>query len=449
MNAQADQSLWQRTVAAGTLEGRFLTDAGERLHLAALAQACPAEAMTARRSVLIWSQRQLPAIRAMLALDGAVPRIVLCPPDLAPEQLPVVIGQAQVDLIVSDDLELATPLSVPVLPIPTAGPKSRNYATEWLMFTSGTSGAPKLVVHTLNSLTSPLQESPASPGLVWATFYDVRRYGGLQILLRALVGGGSLILSQRDEPPRMFLHRAGQAGATHVTGTPSHWRWVLMSGNAAGIAPRYVRLSGEVADQSILDKLATTYPHSRIVHAFASTEAGVGFEVPDGLAGFPARIVNAGLDSKIRVVDGSLRLRSACTALRYLDDQHILLDRDGFVDTGDLVELRDDRYFFVGRRDGVINVGGLKVQPEEIESVISGHSAVQATRVLAQANPITGNVLVAEILLQPAAPPFATVRDEIMVLCRNALPAHKRPAIVRAVNTIALSSAGKVARPRA
>ena len=54
-----------------------------------------------------------------------------------------------------------------------------------------------------------------------------------------------------------------------------------------------------------------------------------------------------------------------------------LTDADGFVDTGDMVELRGDRYYFVGRRGGIINIGGLKVHPEEIEAVINRHPAVQ------------------------------------------------------------------------
>src|SRR2546429_775016 len=75
---------------------------------------------------------------------------------------------------------------------------------------------------------------------------------------------------------------------THISGTPSHWRRALMSGAAARISPRYVRLSGEIADQGILDSLRSAFPNATVAHAFASTEAGVGFEGRDGPAGFPA-----------------------------------------------------------------------------------------------------------------------------------------------------------------
>ena len=85
------------------------------------------------------------------------------------------------------------------------------------------------------------------------------------------------------------------------------------------IAPRYVRLSGEIADQAILDSLRAAFPQAAIGHAYASTEAGVGFDVNDGLAGFPAAFVGGIRDGvEMKVVDGSLRIRSPRTASRYV-----------------------------------------------------------------------------------------------------------------------------------
>ena len=64
--------------------------------------------------------------------------------------------------------------------------------------------------------------------------------------------------------------------------------------------------------------------------------------------------------------------------------------REGFVDTGDIVERRGDRYYFVGRRGGIINVGGLKVHPEEVEAIINRHPDVRMSLVHSRKNPITG-----------------------------------------------------------
>lgn len=295
---------------------------------------------------------------------------------------------------------------------------------------------------------------------VWSTFYDIRRYGGLQIFLRALFTGGSLVLSSAEEPAAAFLTRAGAHGVTHISGTPTHWRRALMSPSASRISPRYIRLSGEIADQAILDHLRSFYPQAKVAHAFASTEAGVAFEVNDGLAGFPAGIIGqacsdvASSDVEMKVEDGSLRIRSTRMAARYIGPQNLTLsDADGFVDTADMLELRGDRYYFTGRRDGVVNVGGLKVHPEEVEAVINRHPRVHMSLVRTRKNPITGALVVADIVLEKesgaATGRIDGLQHEILQLCRNTLPRHKVPAVINFVPALTVAATGKIARPHA
>jgi acyl-coenzyme A synthetase/AMP-(fatty) acid ligase len=344
----------------------------------------------------------------------------------------------------------AAPLSAPIT-------RRRSHETEWVLLTSGTTGAPKLVLHTLASLTSVLaRRAPERGSAMWSTFYDIRRYGGLQVFLRAM-HIGSLLLSGPEEPVADLFSRARAAGVTHISGTPSHWRRALMSGATAMLAPAYVRLSGEIADQAILDSLRVAYPQARIAHAFASTEAGVAFEVGDGLAGFPASLVGAADgQTQLRVMADTLQIRSPGNALRYLGDEAGALRRaDGFVDTGDRVELRGERYHFVGRAGGVINVGGLKVHPEEVEAVINSHPWVRMSLARARRNPITGAVVTAEVVLAeplqgaPERPATETVTQEILEACRRALPAHKVPTGIRIVPALEVSLAGKLVRPNA
>ena len=137
--------------------------------------------------------------------------------------------------------------------------------------------------------------------IVWSTFYDIRRYGGLQIFLRALFDGASLVLSGAEESTGDFLARAGahRCYAYLRDSFPLAPR-ADESRCPHGIAPRYVRLSGEIVDQVILDSLRAFYPEATIVHAFASTEAGVGFDVRDCLAGFPASLIGTRSDDVSR-----------------------------------------------------------------------------------------------------------------------------------------------------
>jgi acyl-coenzyme A synthetase/AMP-(fatty) acid ligase len=262
------------------------------------------------------------------------------------------------------------------------------------------------------------------------------------------------LITRPQEPVANFLQRAGKAGVTHISGTPSHWRRVLMSPEADRIAPRYIRLSGEIADPAILNSLRSFYPEAEISHAFATTEAGVAFDVRDALSGFPASMLTGTSGVDLKVVDATLRVRSSRTAERYLgENPPALKDPEDFVDTGDVLELRDGRYHFQGRRDGVINVGGLKVHPEEVEAVLNRHPQVRLSLVKTKKNPITGALVVADVLLKDPSPPEGEqareLQQTIKQFCREWLAPHKVPAAISFVPTLAISETGKLVRRHA
>jgi acyl-coenzyme A synthetase/AMP-(fatty) acid ligase len=381
---------------------------------------------------------------------------------LSAVHLPEVIGGAGVDAIVSDHDQFDTgspgvPLNIPISSVitPAEHVELDHHATEWVLLTSGTTGRPKMLAHNLASLTAPIKSGQhQGTDVVWGTFYDIRRYGGLQIFLRAVLGRGSFVLSDAHESPTEHLVRLGTHAVTHLTGTPSHWRRALMSPSAHAIRPRYVRLSGEIADQAILNMLRSFYRQATIGHAFASTEAGVGFEVNDGFEGFPTSIVGAPGEVEIEVEDSSLRIRSPRTAVCYVGEASApLMDAQGFVDTGDIVERRGDRYYFLGRRSGIINIGGLKVYPEEVEAVLNRHPAVRMSCVRPRRSPIMGSLVVADVVLNSDAAHGqvmergdALLKNEILGLCRDTLPRHKVPVALNFVPVLAVNATGKMVR---
>ncbi|HJS89944.1 MAG TPA: class I adenylate-forming enzyme family protein [Steroidobacteraceae bacterium] len=460
-------TLWDSVIGA-TARGGALIGPARTVPLASLAQSsCLAGRLESLRgrSVMVAIRDQFTAAIALLELDGVARRMVLCTPDLSPEHLPHVARSAQADAWLGDASSSAPPagvgleFAVDADPVPEACDVERRASceTEWVLLTSGTTGAPKLVAHTLASLTSAFagraREHGKSP--VWSTFYDIRRYGGLQIYLRGLFSG-SLMLSSAGEATTDFLARASAAGVTHISGTPSHWRKALMSGAAERFSPRYVRLSGEIADQGILDALRAAFPQAVVAHAFASTEAGVAFEVRDGRAGFPASLIGRSEEGvELDVSRGTLRIKSPGNASAYLGvGAPPLKDAEGFVDLGDRLELREGRYYFVGRSGGIINVGGLKVHPEEVEAVINSHPRVRMSLVRSRRNPITGAVVTADVVLADGAAaggerPDERIRQEILEACRTSLAAHKVPALIRFVPSLEMSAAGKLVRPSA
>ena len=462
-------SLWDSVAGAAARRGGALIGPAGTVALASLERA---SSLAGRldalrgRSVIVAVRDQLAAAIALLELDGVAGRMVVCTPDLSAEHLPHVARSSQADVWLGDAASGAPPagvgldfaIEVDAQLQPCAVERRATCDTEWVLLTSGTTGAPKLVAHTLSSLTNAFAEPRADAGAapVWSTFYDIRRYGGLQIYLRALLGG-SLLLSSAGEATTDFLARAAAAAVTHISGTPSHWRKALMSGAAERFSPVYVRLSGEIADQGILDALRAAFPRAVVAHAFASTEAGVAFEVRDGRAGFPAALAGKQENGvEIDVSRGTLRIRSPGNASAYLGaGAPSLRDPEGYVDLGDRLELREGRYYFVGRSGGIINVGGLKVHPEEVEAVINSHPRVRMSLVRSRRNPITGAVVTADVVLaQGTAPEHEQAADErtrqeILQACRTTLAAHKVPALIRFVPSLEMSASGKLVRPSA
>src|SRR5580698_1397116 len=239
-------TLWSAATAAGNLSSRMLSGSDATVTLADLAHGSVLGGRCDElggRSVLVATASQLTAALALLELDGVARRLILYPPDLPLEHVPFVIASAAVDAIVSDRtveidnaaVESLIPCSPKILP--AGSDRSGQFQTEWILLTSGTTGNPKLVVHTLSSLTGAIRPT-AEGAVVWSTFYDIRRYGGLQIFLRAILTNASLVLSSATESTSDFQIRAGSRQVTHISGTPSHWRRALMSPSANRMAPR-------------------------------------------------------------------------------------------------------------------------------------------------------------------------------------------------------------------
>src|SRR6204780_2514527 len=183
------------------------------------------------------------------------------------DPLQALIEDAEIDAVITDQPDRFAGLGIALVVTAAedlkAAPRAQTgRATEWLMLTSGTLGLPKIVGHTLEGLTGAIAGDGPARGTrpIWATFYDIRRYGGLQIFLRAIIGGGSLVLSEPGEALADHVARLNAKAVTHISGTPSHWRKLLMSGAASAFTPRYIRLSGEIADQAVLDGLHRAFP---------------------------------------------------------------------------------------------------------------------------------------------------------------------------------------------
>jgi acyl-CoA synthetase (AMP-forming)/AMP-acid ligase II len=227
------------------------------------------------------------------------------------------------------------------------------------------------------------------------------------------------------------------ASVTHASATPTFWRLLvgwLTPQTAQEIPLRQITLGGEAASGSLLERLRDLFPQAKITHIYAGTEFGSAIAVSDGRPGLPESVLehSDGASVEMRIVAGELQVRSDAGMLGYHGAED---EPSRWHSTGDLVEIRDGRIHFVGRTTEVINVGGAKVHPLPVEEVIAGVAGVVVVSVYGRENPITGNIVAADVV---AAPDFREEEIEraIRAACES-LPPAARPRRIRFVTEIA------------
>ncbi|MDM4014552.1 class I adenylate-forming enzyme family protein [Roseiconus lacunae] len=416
---------------------------------------------------------------SLVLLDGLANQITMLPRSVSPERKQSILKHSQSELILELPTETIDDTSGALWPLKPASflfrclgdgcddhhatpsevftSESGNAnasasTTRWIMTTSGTTGVPKLVSHTFDSLTRSCRRGDScGETFRWGSLYSLGSFAGLQVFLQSWVAGSRLLFSDDHEGLAKQLTDFARRGCNALSATPTLWRLILMSQESASLPLRQITLGGEIVDQPLLDALQARYPGARITHIYASTEAGVGFAVNDGRAGFPISYLDACPGNVELQIDHDhhLLLRHAKFQQRYVNERadEPLSGDDGFIDSGDIVQLIDDRIQFRGRANGTINVGGLKVMPQEIELTLQAMPEVSLARVYAKKNPFSGSVVAAEIVASEEHKfPPKDLSARALRWCRTRLDRHKIPALIDVVDHIAITDTGKIVR---
>jgi acyl-CoA synthetase (AMP-forming)/AMP-acid ligase II len=269
-------------------------------------------------------------------------------------------------------------------------------------------------------------------------------------MLQCLVNRGTLAVPNLEMEPHETAKFMQTAGVQFVSATPSFWRRLLMFSDTTVLRQVplvQITLGGELIDQAILNQLRRYFPQARLVHVYATTEMGRCFSVSDGLAGFPASYLHSDSPDrvKLRVQDGELYVQSPNSMVMYDPySSHKTTTQDWFA-TGDLVETHNERVRFVGRKSDMINVAGSKVFPIEVERVIRTVVGVSDVRVFGKASSLAGELVSCEIIAEPGRDQ-AELKDAVIRTCRAELASHQQPRIIKFVERIDLSPAGKMLR---
>lgn len=291
------------------------------------------------------------------------------------------------------------------------------------LFTSGTTGLPTLVFHSLQDLM-PTNRKKNENCSCWLLCYHPMSYAGLQVILQAVAANDTLVADvSADIKQKASL--AIEHQITAISATPSFIRALLLCWHEAMPVLELITLGGEIADQATLNAVKQSFPDAAIRHIYATTEAGVVFSVKDGNAGFPKHWLDKSFNG--------WQLQGK--------DTLILVNQARQIDTGDCIDITHDRVVFTGRKDNIVNVGGVKVNLEDIEQQIINLEEVSDARVFVKANPITGALVCAEICALNEDLAKQTIRN----LCQNLVPAA-RPRIVTYCEQLTLTQAGKKQR---
>lgn len=401
------------------------------------------------KKVVIYGRSRQEFALLLYLLDGTASDILFLPTDINEELYQKYIEQVQVDYAAEySDKNGITLIAVNTNNTVANDELAETVSTNWIIPTSGTTNVPKLVAHKLDGLTRTIKsDSDLGKKFTWGLVYDIYRFAGIQVYLQALLGGSALSIPASDMSVSSMLSFFAKSKCNTISATPSFWRKALMSPSTRELKLINITLGGEIADTQVLKSLRYQFPWAKIRHIYASTEAGVGFSVNDGQAGFPVSYINSDESGVSLKIDdsGQLCIRPSKISQHYMSGM-AMHNQDGYINTGDLVEIKNDRVIFLGRDSGAINVGGSKVQPEEVEQCILDTGLVSQVVVYAKNSSMLGSLVCANVVLCNLDTDKKIVKREILSQCKRSLEAYKVPAIIKFVDEIETTQSGKIKR---
>lgn len=400
------------------------------------------------KRVAVGNMPVIELVSTLIFLDGFAEAILLLPNEDDVPTRAARLAQARIDVVVEHDglgffklLELAGSASS-LNPTSPVAERPAPVATTWLLPTSGTTGTPKLIPHSIASLTRSMTTRRIGEEYLWGSLYSLRRFAGLQVFLQSWMCGTPLVLHEESTDLTEVLGRFIKLGCNALSATPSMWRKLSMHSLFDQLRLKQITLGGEIVDQAILDMLRKRFPAARITHIYASTEAGVGFAVRDNISGFPVEY----LDSPPSGVAMRVNEHGHLCFSPKLDQTSASNADITWIDSGDVVEIHTGRVRFLGRANGSINVGGNKVMPEEVESVIKELPEVAFVQVRARKSGMLGNLVEAAITPTTDTIFDAAFKKKITNHCRTRLDGFKVPAFIVDTDSIFLTASGKLSR---
>lgn len=295
-----------------------------------------------------------------------------------------------------------------------------------VLFTSGTSGEPKAALHDFSKLLSKFNVKRKALRTINFLLFD--HWGGLNTLFHILSNGGTVVIVENRTPD--YVCTLIEKYEVEILPTsPTFLNLLLMSRayertNLNSL--KIISYGTEPMPESLLKHLNQLFPNVTLLQTYGLIELGVMRSKSEDNGSLWVKIGGEGYQT--RVVDGMLQIKSDSAMIGYLNAKSPFTD-DGWFMTGDSVEQKDEYFKILGRKSEIINVGGEKVYPQEVESVIQELDNVAEVTVFSEKNPIMGNIVCAKVKLSKKEDKKQfTIR--LKVYCKLRLQSFKIPVKV-------------------
>lgn len=295
-----------------------------------------------------------------------------------------------------------------------------------ILFSSGSTGAPKAILHDFKVVSEKFRQKRKQ--IIAVPFLMMDHFGGINTLLAIVTSLGSVV-TIKDRSVQSICEAIDRYKVQLLPATPSFLTMLVTSNRYEDFdlgSLTKITYGTEIMPQSTLDRLSRIFPNVVLQQTYGLSEVGVLSSQSRDDGSLWMRIGGKGFQTK--VLDDILWIKSSYRMIGYLNAPSDF-DDEGWFNTKDKVEVDGEYFKILGRVTDIINVGGQKVYPAEIEDVIFTLSNIADVAVYGEPNPLLGQIIVAEVVLVDVEL-IVNVKRRIRLLCREKLASYKIPAKV-------------------
>ncbi len=299
-----------------------------------------------------------------------------------------------------------------------------------VLFSSGSTGKSKAALHNFAKLLDKFKV-PRNK-MCTLTFLLLDHIGGLNTLFYTLSNGGAVV-SVRSRDPDVVCQAIANYKVELLPTSPTFLNLLLISEAYKRhdmSSLKLVTYGTEVMPESTLLRINDVFPNVRLQQTYGLSELGILRSKSKDNRSLWVKI--GGDEFQTKVVDGILWIKADSAMLGYLNAPSPF-NEEGWMITGDMVEVDGEYMRILGRQSEIINVGGQKVYPAEVESVLLQMENVDDAVVFGEKNPITGFMVTARVNLKTPEDPRA-FKQRMFAFCRDKLASFKIPVKVEIIS---------------